>query len=313
MHQHELTERLLRLRGVPVFPMLTAAELAPLAAAMRSATFERGEKLLREDEPPRSFYLLISGSVTMRRRGRTIRTIAAPGGVGFLSLLARTSGGTEAVAESRTEAFEVRADAMAELFDDHFPVLLAAMRWITEQLIDENLVTDPPPYNPPADDYHERIGDRELGIVERIFLVRRTIGFKNANVNSVVRLARTMNEARLSAGETIWRPGDRSGGTVFIVKGKMDLSWEHPATRKRVTQVVGPGYIVGGGESLTMRPRWNELVTTEPAVVLHGSREGLIDVLEDDLEIALQFLSMMAGFLLMTWDRKAEAAALAGS
>ena len=66
---------------------------------MRSAKFERGEVLLREDEPPRAFHMLVAGKVTMRRHGRKIRTIGAPGGVGFLSLLARTRGGPEAVAE----------------------------------------------------------------------------------------------------------------------------------------------------------------------------------------------------------------------
>lgn len=306
MRQHDLTERVLRLRSVPFLKALTTAELAPLAATMRSATFEKGDVLLREDEPPKAFHMMLSGSVTMRRRGKTIRTINAPGGVGFLSLLAQTSGGTEAVAESRTESFEVRGDALNELFEDSFPVLLGTMRWLTERLIQENLVTDPLPYSPPAEDFDWRIGDRELGIVERIFLVRRTVGFKNANVNSMVRLVRRMKEIRLDAGETIWRPGDRSASTLFLVKGKMNLSWESPVDGRPFTQIVGPGYIVGGAEVIAGRPRWNELVTTEPAMFLEGSREGLIDMLEDDLEVALQFLSMLAGFLLLAWDRRAE-------
>src|SRR5689334_60597 len=99
---------------------MTTAELAPLAATMRSSTFEKGDVVLREDEPPKAFHMLLTGAVTMRRRGNTIRTISAPGGVGFLSLLARTGGGTEAVAEAHTETFEVRADALDELFEDHF-------------------------------------------------------------------------------------------------------------------------------------------------------------------------------------------------
>jgi CRP-like cAMP-binding protein len=276
---------------------------------MRSATFEKGDVLLREDEPPKAFHMLVTGAVTMRRRGNKIRTITAPGGVGFLSLLARTGGGTEAVAEAHTETFELRADAMYEMFEDHFPLLLGTMRWIAERLIQENVVDDPPAYNPPTDGFDKRVGDQALGIVERIFLVRRTVGFKNANVNSMVRLVRTMKEVRLGAGETIWRPGDRSTSTLFLVKGKMDLAWHNPRNDRRAVQVVGPGYIVGGAEAIATRPRWNELVTTEPAVFLQGSREALIDMLEDDLEVALQFLSMMAGFLLLAWDRRAEAEA----
>jgi CRP-like cAMP-binding protein len=214
------------------------------------------------------------------------------------------------VADAHTETFELRADATNELFEDHFSVLLGTLQWVTERLIQENQTQDAPPYSPPEDAVDQLIGDRELGLVERIFLLRRTLGFRNANVNSTARLARAMKEVRLPAGETIWRPGDRANSSLFIVKGKMELSWQRLDTGHRVVQTVGPSYIVGGAESLANRPRWNELVTTEPTVFLQGSRERLIDMLEDDLEVALQFLSMLASFLLMAWDRKAESEAL---
>jgi hypothetical protein len=63
---------------------------------------------------------------------------------------------------------------------------------------------------------------------------------------------------------------------------------------------------VGGAESLVGLPRWNELVTEEPVIVLRGTREGLIDLFEDDHELALKFLSMLATLLVTMWDRKAE-------
>ncbi|MBX3204042.1 MAG: cyclic nucleotide-binding domain-containing protein [Labilithrix sp.] len=305
MHRPDLTERLLRLRGVPVFSAMTATELAPLAATMRAATFEKGDVILREDEPPKAFHMLLTGAVTMRRRGKVIRTITAPGGVGFLSLLARTGGGTEAVAEARTETFELGADAIQEMYEDHFPALLGTLRWLAERLIDENNTLEPPPYAPPDDGFDRLVGDRELGLVERIFLLRRTLGFRHANVNSTARLARALKERRVGAGEAIWRPGDRATNTLFLVKGNMELRWRGADDRRRV-QVVGPGYIVGGAEAVANRPRWNELVATEPAVYLDGSRESLIDMLEDDLDVALQFLSMLASFLLVTWDRRAQ-------
>lgn len=313
MRQHDLTERILRLRAVPVFRSMKASELAPIAAAMRSATFEKGDVLLREDEPPKAFHLLLRGSVTMRRHGNKIRTVAAPGGVGFLSLLARTGGGTEAFAESHTETFEVRADSIYEMFEDHFPLLLGTLRWVTDRVILENLDQEPPPFVPPTEGFDQLIGERELGIVERIFLLRRTIGFKHANVNSTAQLVRTMKEVRLPVGETIWRPGEPATSALFLVKGQMNLSWRSTRDQRPIVQVVGPGYIVGGAEAIVNRPRWNELVTTEPAVFLQGSREALIDMLEDDLEVALQFLSMLAMLLLAAWDRKAEADAIGSS
>ena len=47
-------------------------------------------------------------------------------------------------------------------------------------------------------------------------------------------------------------------------------------------------------------------MTDEPVILLRGTREGLIDLFEDDHELALKFLSMLATLLVTMWDRKAE-------
>lgn len=64
--------------------------------------------------------------------------------------------------------------------------------------------------------------------------------------------------------------------------------------------------MVGGAESLVSLPRWNDLVTAEPAVILRGTREGIIDLFEDDHELGLKFLSALATLVVTMWDRKAE-------
>jgi CRP-like cAMP-binding protein len=302
VRQLELTERILRLRGVPTLRALPASDAAQLAQSMRTVTFKRGDILLREDEPPRSFYLLTTGTVTLRRKGKRFGTVRGPGGVGFVAFLARQAGGTSAVAESFVEALEVQADAIDEVFEDHFPVLLGTIRRIAERLIAENKVTQPPPYVPPVVSFDSMIGEGELGIMERIFLLRRMRAFTEANVNSLATLARKMVELRLPAGEVLWRENDVAEHSYFIVKGRLSLRWGDGA----FVQQIGPGYIVGGAESLVGIPRWNELVTDEPMIALRGTREGLIDLFEDDHELALKFLSMLATLLVTMWDKKAE-------
>ena len=302
MRQLELTERILRLRSVPTLSGLPGSELAQLAASLRPVSFRRGEILLREDEPPRSFFLLGAGTATLHRKGKQFGVVHAPGGVGFMSFLARNAGGTSAVAESFVEALEVQADAMGEIFEDHFPVLLNTIRGVAQRLIQENKVTQPPPYEPPADRFDAAIGDQPLGIVERIYLLRRMRAFSEANVNSLATLARKMVELRLPAGETLWREGERADHSYVVVKGMLDLSWGEG----KFVQKIGPGFVVGGAESLATLPRWNDLVTAEPVLVLRGTRDGLIDLFEDDHELGLKFLSMLATMLVTMWDRKAE-------
>jgi CRP-like cAMP-binding protein len=254
VRQLELTERILRLRGVPTLRTLPANELAQVAVSLRPVAFRRGEVLLREDEPPRSFFLLNSGTVTLRRKGKRFGTVRGPGGVGFMSFLARHAGGTSAAAESFVEALEFQAEAMEEIFEDHFSVLLGKIRLVAQRLIEENKVTPPPPYVPPEVSFDSLIGDSALGIVERIFLVRRMRAFSEANVNSLATLVRKMVEVRPPAGEVLWKAGERAEHAYFVVKGVLDLIWNDGKS----VQKIGPGYVVGGAESLAFLPRWND-------------------------------------------------------
>lgn len=302
MRQLELTERILRLRGVPTLRQLPAADLVQLAASLKSRRFQRGDVLLREDEPPRSFFLITVGKVTMRRRGKRIGTIRGPGAVGFMNMIARNAGGTSAVAETYVEAYEVFTEAMDDIFEDHFTVLLGTVRTIADRLMQENQKQTPPPYAPPDVPFDHLVGDREIGVVERIFLLRRMRAFTHANMNSLATIARKMVEVRYPAGTSLWQPGERADFSYFVVKGLLTMRWNEGKT----VQHVGPGYALGGAESLTGLPRWNELRTEEPVVLLRGSREAMIDLFEDDRELAQRFLSMLATMVVMRWDRKAE-------
>lgn len=303
MRQLDLTERILRLRMVPVFRSMDAGTLAALAASIRPRGYEKGELLQREDEPPRSFFLLSAGTVRMERRGKVIGTVRGPGGVGFLPFLAREQGATTSIAQSFVEAYEVPGEALVEIFDDDFTVLLSTMRWVAERLLAEMKTGAPPPYVAPEVPLDHLAFDRELGIVDRIFLLRRTRAFGRANVNSLARVARRMVEERAAPSATIWSPGEPSDTSTFVVKGMGRLVWNDGGT----VQTVGPGYVVGGTESLLGAPRWNTFVADEPMLLLRGRREALVDMFEDDREVAMTFLSLIATFLMGVWDKKAEA------
>jgi CRP-like cAMP-binding protein len=177
---------------------------------------------------------------------------------------------------------------------------------VAERVLASTRESPPPPYVPPTVPFDHLIGDRELGIVERIFILRRSRAMSMANVNSIARVARRMQEVRVPTGTVLWRPGEPSDFNFFVVKGKLELRYDGYKDGPWV-QPVGPGYVIGGGESIVGHPRWNELVAIEPVVLLRGAREALLDMFEDDHEVAMRFLSMFAGFLMAMWDRKAEA------
>jgi CRP-like cAMP-binding protein len=250
VRQLELTERIMRLRSVPIFRGVATSDLVQVAGSMRQRSFEKGEIVIREDEPPRSFFMLTAGSVTMRRKGKHIGTVRAPGGVGFLSVLARTAGATQSIAETYSEGYEVRSDAIEEMLEDHFSVFLGTLRWVAERVIASTRESPPPPFTPPTTPFDHLIGDRELGIVERIFVLRRSRAMSMANVNSIARVARRMQEIRVPAGTVLWRPGEPSDYSLFIVKGMLDLVYREHADGSRSShrgEVAGrgPARVVG--------------------------------------------------------------------
>jgi len=204
------------------------------------------------------------------------------------------------------EGFELTIDVIDDIFEDHFQVLLGMIRWVAERVLSETRDRPVPSLTLPEFPFEHLISDQELGIVERIFLLRSTVVFKGANVNSVARLAAAMNDVRIPATQVLWEQGDPSTGPYFIVKGRGRLIWNDGAA----VQQVGTGYVVGGAESIVGVPRWNRFVMDGPGVLLQGSRDGLIDMFEDDHGVAVHFLSVLGSALMAAWDRNAEGGVL---
>ncbi len=303
MHQHELTERILALHQVPTLAGLSPPSLAQLAASLQARSFRRGEVLLVESAPATSIFLLREGTVTLRRRGFRIGTVRAPGGVGLISFLARNAaGGTSVIAETFTEGYEISASALDDVFEDQFSVLLGFIRFVAERLHEETRMQPPSVTATPPGFVVDYEFESEIDPIERISLLRRTETLGSANLNSLATLARRVKELRAPSGTALWRIGDPSEFAYILVKGCLETRWKEG----EYTQLWGPGQILGGIESLLGQPRWNDLKVTDSAVALVASRDAFIDLLEDDLDLALQFLARLATRLSAIWDKKAE-------
>src|SRR5439155_23954126 len=66
------------------------------------------------------------------------------------------------------------------------------------------------------------------------------------------------------------------------------------ASRAEAVFTNGPGAPLGAVESMAERPRWYTATTETKVTALQGSVEGLIDVFEDNFEMAMDYLAVMA-------------------
>jgi len=295
-------ERVLALKRLPIVNTLSGPQLALVADEMSERFFPKGTVMLREGEAPGAVYFPIEGRVHITRAGRLLGH-ARPGlAVGPFHVLARDARGLGAVAETDTVALELTTERLNEIFEEHFAILHRIIREVS-RLIVEQVVRFPkaamllPGVSPgPA------TPARDLDLVERIFFLRRAPVFHEASISALAQLSRSLTEVRFPAGTWLWREGEETGWGSLIVSGSVRAS-----SSRGHEFVAGPGTALGALDAMAVVPRWFDAVTETPVVALQTNMQALIDVLEDNVGMAINYLSVMSRWLLVILDRSLAA------
>ncbi len=293
-------ERLLYLKSLPTLAGLPAAELASLAERAVERFFPRGAVILREGRPVSAIYLVVEGALAIHRRGRFVTRVGPGAGVGGLGLFARDPEGAQVSAEEDTLSLELDSDTVLEVLEDRFPVLLQILRDIARQVVDLivrlrlDATTESASFKQPVDP------SRELDLVERIFFLRKMPVFERASINALAELSRHTAQVRFPAGITLWHEGDPSPSVYLILSGTVLATSEGRGLHFR----FGPGAAMGAVEATADMRRYYEAVTETEVVALHGSHEALIDVFEDNFEMAMDYLAALARFMLRVLETR---------
>jgi CRP-like cAMP-binding protein len=284
-------ERILSLKRIPMLSALSPEDLAVVAQSGRERFFPKGGVLLREGEPMPALYVVIDGRIHVARRGDVLGHVRAGGFVGGAAMFARDPQGLAAVAETDSDVLELEADAALEIFEDHFPILNHVLREASGWLIDlaggmppgllRELFSAIPAPRAPAGD---------LDLVERILVLRQVPAFTECSINALAELSRGMAEAVFPPGSSLWTKGEPSGTVVLVVTGTVACA----ARGGDAAFVAGPGALMGAVESIAERPRWYEATTETKVTALHSSIDALIDVFEDNFEMAMDYLAVTA-------------------
>jgi len=286
-----MVERILSLKRIPMLAGLLPEDLAVVAEHGRERFFPTGSALLREGEPIPALYALLDGRVHMARKGRQLGHVTSAGFVGGAAIFARDPEGLSAVAETDTLALEVELDAALEIFEDHFPILQHVLREVCRWLLDlvgrlPSSLFDQifPRFELP------RVPTADLDLVERILFLRQVSPFAQGSINALAELSRGMAEVAFSPGTRLWDEGEASGTVLLVVSGTLACA----ARGGEATFTAGAGVPLGAVESMAERPRWYTATTETKVTALQGSVEGLIDVFEDNFEMAMDYLAVMA-------------------
>jgi CRP-like cAMP-binding protein len=302
-------DRLLYLRTLPLFGTLPPDDLALLATYTIERQFEAGAVLIAEAGRVEAIHLLVDGSVRTSRGGVEIGVFGPRDTVGVLGLLARTDAGVEAVTVTAARTLEIGADALLDLFEDHFSILQHVMSGVASLVLDKRrqilLAGAPEPKSEPT-----IARSHPLDFVERIFFLRRALPRGFTSVAALAGIARRATELRLEPGALLWSQGDQADAVVIPVSGSIVCVVDGGTHRFR----CGPGVFVASSEALAGAPHWYEARVDTTLLALRVSIEDLIDVFDDHFELAMEMLALMARDLLEVAETAAiEAEAAASS
>jgi len=283
-------ERIFCLKRMAALADLPTPHLAAIAELFEERAVKAGTVLLRAGERVRAVYFVLEGTIACRRKGRLVGHVGAGDGVGGLVLFARDPEGLEATAEVDSRVLELDAEALLDVFEDRFVVFHHVLRVTCRQLVEMAVRSKVVPFQgydpvePPVR------ASRDLDLVDRIFFLRSTLPFRRSSINALAELSRSSTQVRFSAGTTLWKAGDASTSTYLVIEGTVHGTIAANGVEFR----AGAGTPLGSSETMAEMPRWYDAVAETPVVALLGSYEALLDVLEDNYEMARDYLAMWA-------------------
>jgi CRP-like cAMP-binding protein len=272
--------------------------LAALAQHITPVRIAKGTQLAREGSLLGIVYLIIEGKIVASRNGLSWGEFAAPGSIGFLPALAGGMDGIDCVAVEDTIALALRSEDMLEVLEDHFDLLLGAMRGFARSAIELRRQL------PPSAGFNNEVRETTecpagpLDLVERILYLRQTFALQRSFVAEIAELARAAQEARYNAGTKLWSVGDPADHAVIVLCGVVECESADGAIFR-----FGPGDIIGNLDTMASVPRWFNAVTSEYVVALVMPSEVMVDVIEDHPELAFDFLRMFSASLVDLRER----------
>ncbi len=285
-------EKVRFLRSFGPMGRLPFEELAVVAQNLSERAFRSGEMVMPKGAEVERAIIILEGRV---RLGED-RYFSAGQSVCFMPMMARLPMPADLVAETDVAAMVMRRDVLLDVYEDRFPIFLNTVRAIAggvlrlrKQIADGQVLK--------GGASMENI-DGPIGVVERVMTMRKNGVFQAAPLEALLRMARNLVEVRPTKGTTMWRRDDPSGHILIVAKGSLRCE----LADGRVFHARN-GYPTGNLESLAREPRWYQaVVEEEPCVLLKSHTEEFLDVMEDNFDLASDFLAAMARNLMRSLE-----------
>lgn len=266
--------RVLALGRCTLFHGVSPAELAILAENAIETEIPPGTTLAEAGHRLSAVHVIVEGEIASGGQRWEVHDA-----FGAMEVFADRTVAAAATTTSATRTLQLDAEDLTEILEDNFGVLLASLRSVALLSREPIVDTDPMPLAPAP-----------LGLIDRLFLLRRHPVFARASVRSLATLAH-------AAQPVVWEPG------VRIVHAAQPAAAVHIVVAGSVRRIdepiddpvdVGAGAMFGLVDTLANAP---SSASFDAVGAVHGlmtPSAALLDVLEEHSDLGIAMLAALA-------------------
>jgi CRP-like cAMP-binding protein len=130
-------EKVIFLKSMDIFAHATVEQLGAIAALTGEVDFEADQLIYREGEPADAIYLILKGSVAIKRDGRTLREVGERQAIGTVAALDLCPALHDVTAVGPVHALELKCGDFHDLLALDYELVKAVLRSLC-RMIREN-------------------------------------------------------------------------------------------------------------------------------------------------------------------------------
>jgi CRP-like cAMP-binding protein len=283
-------DRVLFLRTRPDFAELDPSVLIAIASHTDELSYRAGDEIYGESDASRYLHFLVEGTVRATLAGKSLFDITAPGGVGLMRVLARSTEPGAATALTDVRTLRIEIDSFLQVMEDNFRLVHGLIENFTSLIADSEEKLEIAPGREACIDCGMPDTNRSLDLVQRLSRARRATLFKTANLTMLIELLRGVSESHVEPGEWLFRAGQPPDTLHLVFEGVVRI--ENPSGSR--VAFAGPGELVALSEYCRDEPHEYGAVTETAVQLLRIDKAHYLDLLEDHFDHALDLLAVLA-------------------
>ena len=129
-------EKVLFLKSMEIFRHATVEQLGAIAALTGESDFAPGQLIYRQGEPTDAVYLILKGSVTIKRDGRVLREMGERQAIGTVAALDLSPAPHDVTAVGPVHALELKCADFHDLLALDYELVKAVLRSLCRMIRD---------------------------------------------------------------------------------------------------------------------------------------------------------------------------------